>query len=297
MQRWPVVKAPALYESLQADITNMELSPCGTLCAVGTSVRRLCVFDTTTAEQVVQLTVDYRYVTKVAFSRCGKWLACALRGSIFVYCTSTWECLHSLRGHAFGVHAVSWTHCGRVVSGSRDYTIRVWNVGEGVCTAVLRGHTRSISTSAVSHTTIFSGSIDCTIRVWDLTDLSHTGTLNHMGAVNDITLSSDEKQLVACSPDKVVKVWCTATLQCIWQKATETIPERVAVSQEGDLVAVGHMDSTHLYTLSTGDHVGAATKASTPASPVALSPCGRWLFTVFARSVRITPVSEVPPPP
>ena len=218
VQRWADVKAPAEY-TLAEDITCIALSPCGTLCCVGTRRDVMFVFDTTTAELVTQCSCEGQRSgpvdSCVAFSRCGGWIAVGSRNPT-VWSTATWECVHTLEGHTGRVRCVAWTHCGRLVSGSTDHTVRVWDVEEGVCTAVLEGHTDYVNGLAVSHTSIFSASEDDTIRVWDVDALSHTHTLTeHTDEVNALALTTDEKQLVSCSDDSTVKVWCTNTLQCL----------------------------------------------------------------------------------
>ena len=54
----------------------------------------------------------------------------------------------------------------RIVSSSYDGTLRVWNVGDGACVGVLRGHRGPVWTVQVVGNCIFSGSADGTVRVW-----------------------------------------------------------------------------------------------------------------------------------
>ena len=57
----------------------------------------------------------------------------------------------------------------RIVSGSFDETVRVWDSATGECTATLEGHTGWVMSVAFSPdgTGIMSGSRDETLRVWD----------------------------------------------------------------------------------------------------------------------------------
>lgn len=56
-----------------------------------------------------------------------------------------------------------------VVSGSNDYTLRVWDLATGETKETLQGHTSSVIAVAVTpdgrH--VVSGSYDYTLRVWD----------------------------------------------------------------------------------------------------------------------------------
>ena len=80
-----------------------------------------------------------------------------------------------LEGHTNYVMSVAFNHDGtKIVSGSSDNTIRVWNVDTGECIVTLEGHEGYLRSSVESvgfnrdGTKIVSGSYDGTIRVWEL---------------------------------------------------------------------------------------------------------------------------------
>lgn len=59
--------------------------------------------------------------------------------------------------------------CGNIcVSGSYDTTCRVWNVDTGACLHVLRGHYHQIYSVVFDGVRIASGGLDTTVRVWDV---------------------------------------------------------------------------------------------------------------------------------
>jgi WD40 repeat protein len=79
--------------------------------------------------------------------------------------------VRTLQGHSDDVTAVALTSDGRrVVSGSRDKTLCVWDLESGQLIRTLHGHTREIGTVAltVDGRWIVSGSWDNTLRLWDL---------------------------------------------------------------------------------------------------------------------------------
>ena len=57
----------------------------------------------------------------------------------------------------------------RIVSGSQDNTVRVWDAASGAELACLRGHDREVESVAFDRAglRIVSGSRDKTVRVWD----------------------------------------------------------------------------------------------------------------------------------
>jgi hypothetical protein len=57
-----------------------------------------------------------------------------------------------------------------VVSGSRDETVRIWDVGSGACVRTLEGHINWVNAVALSPDGrwVVSGSDDQTLRIWGL---------------------------------------------------------------------------------------------------------------------------------
>ncbi|CAE6458993.1 unnamed protein product [Rhizoctonia solani] len=102
----------------------------------------------------------------------------------------------------------------QIVSGARDKTVRVWNALSGEALLALEGHTGPIlSVTFISNgTCIASGSADKTIRIWD----AQSGKALH-GALNGHTdsvtciIPSPKDLLVSGSSDKTIRVWNTQT--------------------------------------------------------------------------------------
>ena len=89
----------------------------------------------------------YGDVNAVAFSPNGKTLAVgALKLSVIDVATqrAIWEA----DGHASTVRAVVFSPDGRLVaSGSKDKTVRLWDVGTGEETRAMQGHKRSVNSA------------------------------------------------------------------------------------------------------------------------------------------------------
>ena len=82
------------------------------------------------------------------------------------------QCLHTLRGHRSSVLCVAALPRDRIVSGSRDKTLRVWDVSEGGgnCLQTMRGHTGWVNCVGIlPDGRVVSGSRDKTLKVWGLT--------------------------------------------------------------------------------------------------------------------------------
>ena len=114
----------------------------------------------------------------------------------------------------------------RVVSGSTDKTLKVWDVATGECVATLEGHSNSIYCVAIfsDGRRIISGSGDGNLKLWGVApvsvDLSKPaklrGKLNgHSGNVYCVAISPDGRRNVSGSHDKTLKVWDVATGKCV----------------------------------------------------------------------------------
>jgi len=110
---------------------------------------------------------------------------------------------------------------GMLVSGSKDCTVRVWDVGNKKAVAVLEGHTTTVTCVAVAGggggTRIVSGSLDGSVRVWDGDSWSlmwvlagHDRSVRHLAVVGGHGGSDGDgsaRRVVSGSYDGTVRVW------------------------------------------------------------------------------------------
>ena len=84
-----------------------------------------------------------------------------------------------LSGHTDEVNSVEFSSDGRkLVSGSRDMTVKLWDMQTGGTIKTFSGHTETVPCVSISVdcTTIASGSHDKTVRLWD----TQTGECHHI---------------------------------------------------------------------------------------------------------------------
>src|SRR5205807_1267429 len=106
----------------------------------------------------------------------------------------------------------------RLLSGSDDQTLRVWDSDSGRCLLTLDEHTRAVSACAWSPDgkRLLSGSDDQTLRVWDSDSGRCLLTLDeHTRAVSACAWSPDGKRLLSGSADNTLRVWDSETGRCL----------------------------------------------------------------------------------
>ncbi|KAK7312643.1 hypothetical protein VNO77_36658 [Canavalia gladiata] len=86
-----------------------------------------------------------------------------------------WKVAMTLRGHTADVVDLNWSpDDSTLASGSLDNTVHIWNMSNGICTAVLRGHTSLVKGVAWDPIGSFiaSQSDDKTVIIWKTSDWS-----------------------------------------------------------------------------------------------------------------------------
>jgi F-box and WD-40 domain protein CDC4 len=85
-----------------------------------------------------------------------------------------------------------------VVSGSKDATIRVWDIASGDCRHVLAGHTSGVLSMTIFNNKLVSGSFDRTVKIWDLSNAQCLQTLEgHAGGISILGLNENKTLLAA----------------------------------------------------------------------------------------------------
>ncbi len=110
------------------------------------------------------------------------------------------------RGHEGWVISVCVTQDGKIVSGSYDGTVRVWDM-ECNELALCRGHESAVESVCVTQDgKIVSNSWDTTVRVWDTQGNELAVCRGHESAVESVYVTRDGK-IVSGSDDKTIRIW------------------------------------------------------------------------------------------
>ncbi|CAO3677227.1 unnamed protein product [Umbelopsis ramanniana] len=146
---------------------------------------------------------------------------------------------HYLTGHADNVYCLQFDD-EKIITGSRDRTIKFWNMKTRECMHTLTGHEQSVLCLRYDEEILVSGSSDQSVIVWDLQTLQmRYRIVGHTEGVLDVVF--DKKYIVTCSKDSTIRIWDRATGNAIRVISAHRGPvnaiqlkDNVIVSASGD---------------------------------------------------------------
>ncbi|XP_035697367.1 F-box/WD repeat-containing protein 7-like [Branchiostoma floridae] len=149
--------------------------------------------------------------------------------------------VRKLQGHMDSVQCLALDK-RRLMTGSMDRTVRVWDIRSGRSIRKLYGHKGGIRSIHFNQTKICTGSWDMSIMVWDIVQFERLAVLTgHRGAVS--CLQCNQHFLVSGSHDSTMMVWSLDSFE--WLNVIEGHTQAVTCLQLiGRCVVSGSMDMT-----------------------------------------------------
>ncbi len=197
----------------------VAFTPDGQMLATGGDDRKILFWDLMYRQVAIALSLDDSAAHSLAFSQDGETLITGSYRKIKVWRKSCQgklepfnsEPFHTLMGHSHIVRSLAVSRDDNIlVSGSRDKTIKIWDLDTGELLRTLKGHEDGVDAIALSPDgeIIASGSSDKTIKLWHL----HTGELlstfkGHANTVTALAFTASGEMLVSGSLDKTIKIW------------------------------------------------------------------------------------------
>ncbi len=149
------------------------------------------------------------------------------------------------RGHEHVVHSVCVTKDGKIISGSEDKTVRVWDM-HGKELAICRGHEGWVSSVIVTEDRkIVSGSWwGETVRMWSMQgkELAIGREHEHWANFHRPIITKDGK-IVSAGSDKTVRVWDMQDKELAVCRGHEGRVSSVCITKDGKIIS-GSWDET-----------------------------------------------------
>jgi eukaryotic-like serine/threonine-protein kinase len=154
------------------------------------------------------------------------------------------ESVSTLFGHTAWVISVAYSpDAARIVSGSADKTLKVWNAHSGIDILTIKGHLDGVTSVAFSPdgSVIASGSGDKTIKLWNGQSGVEMLTLRgHGKEVTSVAFSPDGERIASKSADATIKLWeAKSGKELLTLPVHDTDACNVVFSPDGKFIASG----------------------------------------------------------
>ncbi|EJD02369.1 WD40 repeat-like protein, partial [Fomitiporia mediterranea MF3/22] len=187
------------------------------------------------------------------------------------------------------VKSAAYSPDGRyIVSGSSDYTIRIWDAKTGAPIGKpLRGHEDPVNSVGYSQDgrCVASGSNDGTVRIWDAEAGAPIGEplRGHEGWVSSVGYSPDGHRIVSGYCDKTVRIWEAGTGVPVGEplRGHKYSVYSVGYSPDGRYIVSGSGDNTiRIWDAELGIPIGEALRGHEySVNSVSYSPDGRHIVS------------------
>jgi WD40 repeat protein/serine/threonine protein kinase len=225
----------------------LDFSPDGKSLVIGYGDGNLRVVDLGTGSTNLSITAHPEIITAVAWSPKAPILASGSGysgGPIRLWDADSGKSIGALEGHTSWItRGLTFSADGRrLYSASGDQTIRIWDVAQQRCLAVLRGSSDEVYGLALSPdgTTLASGSKDGALAFWSALPQSKEEQPRLLPMEQGVAAFAPDSRVVAVPREGIVHLYDLAALEKV-----ETIPalgtnvQAVAYSPDGTLIVSG----------------------------------------------------------
>lgn len=164
---------------------------------------------------------------------------------------------HYLTGHDDSVYCLVWVGPNLIVSGSRDRTIKLWNLERKQSSSLVltkTHHEGSVLCLRVSldMTFLVSGSSDATCLIWSLPDfVPQQRLVGHSGGVLDVCVVNN--YIISSSRDATIRIWDRKGGQEVRRLVGHAGPVNALASHEGLVVSASGDTCLKLWDIETGN--------------------------------------------
>lgn len=198
-------------------IWSVAFSPTQPTLASSSEDRTIRIWDIHTQQQRHVLTGHEDAVLSLLYTPQGTLWSGSLDGTL-KHWTAEGICVQTLDrerdGHSGGIWAIALSLDGnRLLSGSQDQTLKLWDAVSGSLIDTLNGHQSWIRAVAISPDcqTLLSGSADGMLKIWRADGAGkyrcQQTHVAHSGPVLSIAIHKGGQQIATSSTDRTIKLW------------------------------------------------------------------------------------------
>lgn len=201
------------------------------------------------------------------------------------------KCL-ALEGHKAAVRSVAFSGDGqRIISGSQDNTVSVWDADSGQLIKALRGHAGRVRSCRFSGggKLAVSGGYDGRVKFWDIDGYEESRVLRgyvldgHLDAILGASFSRDGQQVVTASRDRSAMTWeLESGKQLLTLREGHSFTTSVGLffPDRKKLLTSAVDNTVRIWDIATGAEMAGLRLTGTGLrGAVALSSDGRWILT------------------
>uniref|UniRef100_A0A673L5I8 Autophagy-related protein 16-1-like n=1 Tax=Sinocyclocheilus rhinocerous TaxID=307959 RepID=A0A673L5I8_9TELE len=272
------------------EVNAVRFSPGSRLLATGGMDRRVKLWEVVSGrcEPKGALTGSNAGITSIEFDSAGSYLLAASNDfASRIWTVDDYRLRHTLTGHSGKVLSARFLlDNSRIVSGSYDRTLKLWDLRSKVCMKTVFAGS-SCNDIVCTEQCVMSGHFDKKVRFWDIRSESIVCELELLGRVTSLDLNHDRTELLSCSRDDLVKIIdlrSNAVRQTFDAQGFKCGSDftRVTFSPDGSYVAAGSADGVlYIWNVLTGKLDKTLDKGHSSAiNSVSWSPSGAYVVSV-----------------
>ncbi|XP_072247913.1 autophagy-related protein 16-1 isoform X2 [Leuresthes tenuis] len=279
-----------VFDAHDGEVNAVRFSPGSRLLATGGMDRRVKLWEVIAGrcEAKGALTGSNAGITSIEFDSAGSYLLAASNDfASRIWTVDDYRLRHTLTGHSGKVLSARFLlDNARIVSGSYDRTLKLWDLRSKVCMKTVFAGS-SCNDIVCTEQCVMSGHFDKKVRFWDIRAESIVRELELMGRVTSLDLNHDRTELLTCSRDdllKIIDLRTNAVRQTFSAQGFKCGADwtRVTFSPDGSYVAGGSADGAlYIWNVLTGKVDRTLDRNHNSAiNSVSWSPSGTYVLSV-----------------